>query len=143
MPEGYARNFHKTLCRKLMNRIHQGMEYKEFEQPAGIEQISICSETGLLPRAGCPVTEEYFDVGTMPTDYCDQHFYDYDEDEEEMEIFDGQLTPTPDPENPDGTTENPDDGVIDVPDDGSGDGGDNGGEDAGADNGDDNIYYYD
>ena len=60
-----------------------------------------------------------------------------------MEIFDGQLTPTPDPENPDGTTENPDDGVIDVPDDGSGDGGDNGGEDAGADNGDDNIYYYD
>ena len=62
---------------------------------------------------------------------------------EEMEIFDEQLTPTPDPENPDGTTENPDDGVIDVPDDGSGDGGDNGGEDAGADNGDDNIYYYD
>ena len=51
----------------------------------------------------------------MPTDYCDQHFYDYDEDEEEMEIFDEQLTPTPDPENPDGTTENPDDGVIDVP----------------------------
>ena len=143
MPEGDARNFHKTLWRKVMNRIHQGMEYKEFEQPAGIEQISICSETGLLPRAGCPVTEEYFDVGTMPTDYCDQHFYDYDEDEEEMEIFDGQLTPTPDPENPDGTTENPDDGVIDVPDDGSGDGGDNGGEDAGADNGDDNIYYYD
>ena len=143
MPEGDARNFHKTLWRKVMNRIHQGMEYKEFEQPAGIEQISICSETGLLPRAGCPVTEEYFDVGTMPTDYCDQHFYDYDEDEEEMEIFDEQLTPTPDPENPDGTTENPDDGVIDVPDDGSGDGGDNGGEDAGADNGDDNIYYYD
>ena len=60
-----------------------------------------------------------------------------------MEIFDEQLAPTPDPENPDGTTENPDDGVIDVPDDGSGDGGDNGGEDAGADNGDDNIYYYD
>ena len=143
MPEGDARNFHKTLWRKVMNRIHQGMEYKEFEQPADIEQISICSETGLLPRAGCPVTEEYFDVGTMPTDYCDQHFYDYDEDEEEMEIFDEQLTPTPDPENPDGTTENPDDGVIDVPDDGSGDGGDNGGEDAGADNGDDNIYYYD
>ena len=143
MPEGDARNFHKTLWRKVMNRIHQGMEYKEFEQPSGIEQISICSETGLLPRAGCPVTEEYFDVGTMPTDYCDQHFYDYDEDEEEMEIFDEQLTPTPDPENPDGTTENPDDGVIDVPDDGSGDGGDNGGEDAGADNGDDNIYYYD
>ena len=143
MPEGDARNFHKTLWRKVMNRIHQGMEYKEFEQPADIEQISICSETGLLPRAGCPVTEEYFDVGTIPTDYCDQHFYDYDEDEEEMEIFDEQLTPTPDPENPDGTTENPDDGVIDVPDDGSGDGGDNGGEDAGADNGDDNIYYYD
>ena len=71
-----------------MNRIHQGMEYKDFEVPDGIEQISICADTGLLPRVGCPVTEEYFDVGTMPTEYCDQHFYEYDESQDEdMEIF--------------------------------------------------------
>lgn len=27
--------------------------------PASVEKISICSETGLLPRAGCPVITEY------------------------------------------------------------------------------------
>ena len=80
-----------------MNRIHQGMEYKDFEVPDGIEQISICADTGLLPRVGCPVTEEYFDVGTMPTEYCDQHFYEYDESQDEdMEIYDANATPTPD-----------------------------------------------
>ena len=83
IPEGDARNFHKTLWRKVMNRIHQGMEYKKIEVPDGIEQISICADTGLLPRVGCPVTEEYFDVGTMPTEYCDQHFYEYDESQDE------------------------------------------------------------
>ena len=75
------------------------MEYKDFEVPDGIEQISICADTGLLPRVGCPVTEEYFDVGTMPTEYCDQHFYEYDESQDEdMEIYDANATPTPDPE---------------------------------------------
>ena len=83
----------------------------------GIEQISICSETGLLPRVGCPVTEEYFDIGTMPTDYCDQHFYEYTEDEEntdenidedgQMEIYDDTTQNPDDPGNTD-NTETPD-----------------------------------
>ena len=143
IPEGDARNFHKTLWRKVMSRIHQGMEYKEFEQPAGIEQISVCSETGLLPRAGCPVIEEYFDVATIPTDYCDQHFYDYDEEDysedQEMEIYEeDSLTPTPDPENPD-NTDNPEN-----PDDNSGDGGDEPApDDSGDGSSNDDIEYYD
>lgn len=96
----YARDFHKGLWRKVMSRIHEGMEYKGFDQPGSVEKISICSETGLLPRAGCPVSEEYFDVGTMPNEYCDQHFYiEYDE-------YDEELTPTPSEENPD-DPENP------------------------------------
>ncbi len=41
-----------------------------------VEKASVCAETGLLPRAGCPAITEYFDVGTMPTEYCDQHFYE-------------------------------------------------------------------
>lgn len=153
IPEGDARNFHKTLWRKVMNRIHQGMEYKDFEVPDGIEQISICADTGLLPRVGCPVTEEYFDVGTMPTEYCDQHFYEYDESQDEdMEIYDANATPTPDPENPDGT-DNADgsggDGTGGDGTGGDGTGGDGTGDgdiqypdESGGDSGNDDIYYY-
>ena len=153
IPEGDARNFHKTLWRKVMNRIHQGMEYKDFEVPDGIEQISICADTGLLPRVGCPVTEEYFDVGTMPTEYCDQHFYEYDESQDEdMEISDENATPTPDPENPDGT-DNADgsggDGTGGDGTGGDGTGGDGTGggdiqypDESGGDSGNDDIYYY-
>ncbi|MDU3307601.1 MAG: PBP1A family penicillin-binding protein [Lachnospiraceae bacterium] len=75
----YARNFHKALWKKVMTRIHEGLPSKEFEKPASVEKLSVCEETGLLPRAGCPVITEYFDVGTMPTEYCDQHFYDIDD----------------------------------------------------------------
>ena len=76
----YARNFHKALWKKVMTRIHEGLPSKEFEKPASVEKLSVCEETGLLPRAGCPVITEYFDVGTMPTEYCDQHFYGSDDD---------------------------------------------------------------
>ena len=75
----YARNFHKALWKKVMTRIHEGLPSKEFEKPASVEKLSVCEETGLLPRAGCPVITEYFDVGTMPTEYCDQPFYDSDD----------------------------------------------------------------
>ena len=76
----YARNFHKALWKKVMTRIHEGLPSKEFEKPASVEKLSVCEETGLLPRAGCPVITEYFDVGTMPTEYCDQHFYGSNDD---------------------------------------------------------------
>ena len=77
----YARNFHKTLWKKVMTRIHEGLPEKDFTKPASVEKLSVCSETGLLPRAGCPVITEYFDVDTMPTEYCEEHYYDsYDYD---------------------------------------------------------------
>lgn len=86
----YARSFHKNLWKKVMTRIHQGLPAKDFSKPASVESVDICEETGLLPRAGCSVITEYFDVGTMPAEYCDQHFYDesyYDEiyNEDELE----------------------------------------------------------
>ena len=70
LPED-ARNFHKNLWKKVMTRIHEGLPDKDFDMPASVEKISICEETGLLPRAGCPVITEYFDIGDVPTDYCD------------------------------------------------------------------------
>ena len=131
-----ARNFHKNLWRKVMSRIHEGLEYRDFQQPSSVEKISICSETGLLPRTGCPVIEEYFDVGTVPTEYCDQHFYEVPDEETEGElVLDPDLTQTPDDPNNPGTPEEP--VIPDNPDNTGGDGagGDGtGGDGTGGDN---------
>lgn len=79
-----ARNFHKNLWKKVMTRIHENLEYQDFTVPSSVEKISVCSETGLLPRAGCTVITEYFDIGSEPTEYCEEHYYDaYYEDEDE------------------------------------------------------------
>ena len=59
-----------------MNRIHEGLADQEFTMPSSIEKLSVCAETGLLPRAGCPVITEYFDIGDVPDEYCDNHFYE-------------------------------------------------------------------
>ena len=67
LPED-ARNFHKNLWKKVMTRIHEGLEDRDFDMPASVDKISVCEETGLLPRAGCPVITEYFDIGDIPTD---------------------------------------------------------------------------
>ena len=98
LPED-ARDFHKNLWKKVMTRIHEGLPDKDFDMPASVEKISICEETGLLPRAGCPVITEYFDIGDVPTDYCDQHFYESDDTMEEYTTDEGtfNVSPTPDP----------------------------------------------
>lgn len=101
LPDDYSRQFHKNLWKQVMTRIHEGLADKDFDMPSTVEKMSICADTGLLPRAGCSVITEYFDVGDIPTDYCDQHFYEpepvipeYTEDEAEIP------EPTTAPEDP-------------------------------------------
>ena len=143
----YARNFHKALWKKVMTRIHEGLPSKEFEKPASVEKLSVCSETGLLPRAGCPVITEYFDVGTMPTEYCDQHFYDsdyydYDTDYENSDSSDQQNGNSDTDSNTDSNgTDNNGDNTDNTDNGNNGDydnnGGDNNGDSDNGDNGDD------
>ena len=149
----YARNFHKNLWKKVMTRIHEGLPSKEFEKPASVEKLSVCEETGLLPRAGCPVITEYFDVGTMPTEYCDQHFYDesYDEYDYNYDNSDGSSSQTDantdDTNNDSDTNNNGDDsnGGEDNGGEDNGDGGDYDGDNGGDTNGgeDDSSYQID
>lgn len=130
----YARKYHRNLWKKVMTRIHEGLPQKDFEKPASVEKLSICAISGLLPRAGCPVTTEYFDVGTMPTEYCEEHFYDessYDYDTSDQ--TDSSSTDTSDDstdstENTDGT-DGGDTGDYDNTGD-TGDTDDNGGDDS-------------
>ena len=149
----YARNFHKNLWKKVMTRIHEGLPSKEFEKPASVEKLSVCEETGLLPRAGCPVITEYFDVGTMPTEYCDQHFYDesYDEYDYNYNNSDESSSQTDantdDANNDSDTNNNGDDSNGGEDNDGedNGDGGDYDGDNGGDTNGgeDDSSYQID
>ncbi|WP_448782928.1 transglycosylase domain-containing protein [Blautia sp.] len=147
----YARNFHKALWKKVMTRIHEGLPSKEFEKPASVEKLSVCSETGLLPRAGCPVITEYFDVGTMPTEYCDQHFYDSDYDEydnsydntaDSSDQQDGNTDTDTDNNGTDNNGDNTDNGDNGDNGDYDNNGGDNGDGDNGGD-GTDDAYQID
>ncbi len=71
----------KTLWNHIMARIHEGLEYREFTQPAGIITSAVCKKSGKLavsglcdsdPR-GSMVETEYFAEGTVPAEYCDHH----------------------------------------------------------------------
>ena len=74
-------SFHKKLWAKVMSRIHEGLENKDFEKPSGIVQATICTKSGKLAVAGlCDsdgregiVRNEYFAEGTVPTETCDHH----------------------------------------------------------------------
>ncbi len=129
----YARKYHRNLWKKVMTRIHEGLPQKDFEKPASVEKLSICAISGLLPRAGCPVTTEYFDVGTMPTEYCEEHFYDessYDYDTSDQ--TDSSSTDTSDAEN----TDTSDDSTDSTENTDGTDGGDTGDYDNTGDTGD-------
>ncbi len=83
-PEGNNRTFHRTLWRKVMNRIHENLSNKDFTQPSSVEEATICSISGKLASSGCPTITEYFDKSTIPTEHCSSHntldsqLYQYD-----------------------------------------------------------------
>ena len=67
------RQYINTLWTNVMNRIHEGKAAKNFAVPGSVEEVSICSQSGLLAGTGCPVSTEYFAEGTAPTTVCTQH----------------------------------------------------------------------
>ena len=57
----------------VMRNIHNGLEGERFEQPSWITTKTICAETGMTARTGCPHTyQEYFLWGTAPN-ACNEH----------------------------------------------------------------------
>lgn len=71
----------KKIWKAVMSRIHEDLEYKDFEKPDGIVTATVCKESGKLaidgvctndPRGNAAYTE-YFAEGTQPTEYCDHH----------------------------------------------------------------------
>ncbi len=80
MTRSGATNTSKKLWRAVMSRIHENLVSVPFEKPANIVQAQVCSKSGKLPIEGlCDldpsnIKTEYFEDGTVPTDYCDIHY---------------------------------------------------------------------
>lgn len=67
----------RSLWKKVMSQVHEGLENKPFNVPDDIITVTVCSESGKLPVAGlCDghLITEYFAEGTEPTDYCNVHY---------------------------------------------------------------------
>ncbi|MDE6221173.1 MAG: transglycosylase domain-containing protein [Lachnospiraceae bacterium] len=80
MTTSAEKNLSKTMWKAVMSRIHADLEYKSFPMANGIVTASICSKSGKLPIAGVCDSEgcvktEYFAEGTVPTEYCDVHYF--------------------------------------------------------------------
>lgn len=90
------REFHKVLWQKVMQRIHEDLPEKEFEVPATVKEVSICSETGLLARSSCDAVTEYYAISDIPTKRCAGHY-----------VAPPSPTPTPQADTPDSATATP------------------------------------
>jgi len=74
-------NAHLTIWRTVMERIHEDLPERRFEQPPGITRVSICLKSGMLPvpglcdsdPRGSQVRSELFAAGTQPTATCHVH----------------------------------------------------------------------
>ena len=78
---GAGTSYPKNLWRSVMKRVHENLESKDFEKPKGITQATVCSKSGLLPKAGVCENDprgslkytEYFASGTTPKEECNHH----------------------------------------------------------------------
>ena len=67
----------RTLWKKVMSQVHDGLENKPFYMPEDIVTVTICSKSGKLPVPGlcdATLTNEIFEPGTEPTESCNVHY---------------------------------------------------------------------
>lgn len=75
------RGYVRAIWKAAMSRIHTDLEYKDFKKPSSITTADVCMMSGLTPledtcefcQKGNAVYEEYFAIGTTPTETCDHH----------------------------------------------------------------------
>lgn len=81
--EWMDQSWHMILWKNIMERVHEGLPYKDFQMPASVSEKTVCSKTGLLASSTCTGITEYFADGTIPTQYCSGHYVAPPEEEEE------------------------------------------------------------
>lgn len=110
--EADCKSFHKTLWKKVMERIHQELPAADFQMPSNIQQATVCAESGLLAGPGCTPHTEYFEVSSIPTVRCMQHYVA--PPPEPTPEPTPEVTPsiTPSPTTPDGNTPGNDPAIV-------------------------------
>ena len=68
----YGANPAGQVYREVMKRIHEGLEYKDFEMSDESVQRSYCTATGRLANSGCPTATGWFRVDALPS-VCSGH----------------------------------------------------------------------
>ena len=65
---------------KVMSQVHAGLENKDFPQPDGLTEVTICAESGMIATDACAMdprglqtVKEYYFAGDAPTEYCTVH----------------------------------------------------------------------
>lgn len=67
------RNPAGLIWANVMARIHAGLKTKSFDKPFSVQEVTVCSETGMKARSGCKHTyTEYFLMFTVP-ELCNKH----------------------------------------------------------------------
>lgn len=79
--EGYG-SWHLAIWNAIMERVHDGLQDKNFEMPSSVVKKSICTESGLLAVSGCPSRTDYFDKDSLPTQSCPGHSSAHDSSDE-------------------------------------------------------------
>jgi len=71
------KNVVKQIWKLVMQEVHSGLEWRDFNRPGGITSATICSTSGMLPVEGlcdAHLRTEYFAEGTVPTESCSVHY---------------------------------------------------------------------
>ena len=80
--EDVFREYHKTLWKKVMERVTEGMPVTEFRKPADVEQVEICGLSGMKPGEYCEFTGyDYVAAEYRPArrcTLCGSGYEDYD-----------------------------------------------------------------
>lgn len=81
----YNQVWHEQLWKNIMERVHEGLAYKDFTMPSTVQQKTICTQTGLLATSSCTTFTEYFAQGTIPSQVCAGHVVEKEEEEEDKD----------------------------------------------------------
>ena len=70
------------IWQRVMEKVHEGLEYKEFDRPDGMRQVTVCIDTGLLATEACRndvrgsrVVTEWVASEYAPVQTCRCHVY--------------------------------------------------------------------
>lgn len=64
---------HIVLWQKIMSKIHENLEVKDFEMPDTVVKAKVCKISGKLASSGCPSVTDYFDKESLGDVYCSSH----------------------------------------------------------------------